>query len=144
VSSGIVNHYPTKQSVLVLILGMLVSITYVTACRGPGPNITLIPAIPNETEPMLTAEPITARFLLWNKDTKTFDISKRTTIPAGMTVHFVPIDDIIGSLEKSPERRIGKQGSSDFDKRYIFVGAFIASLFVLYLLVRGIRKRKGS
>jgi len=79
-------------------MGTLLAVVFVTACHAPGPEIVLIPALPIETEPMLTAEPITARFLVYNPDSKAFDISKKVTVPAGMTLHFVPIAEILEDL----------------------------------------------
>lgn len=71
------------------------SVCAIASCHAPGPAIILVPALPDDTEPMLTAEPLHVRVLIWNHETKAFDISQRVWVPAGMTLHFIPIDELI-------------------------------------------------
>jgi hypothetical protein len=88
-----------RPSLRTLITLMLLVVLCVSGCHAPGPEVILIPALPLETEPMLTAEPITLKVLVWNSSNQAFDISKKVTVPAGMTLHFVPIDEIIADLK---------------------------------------------
>ena len=79
----------------VLAVVLFVASCVIVSCHAPGPEIILVPALPDETVPMLTAEPITVRVLIWNEDSEAFDISQRVTVPAGMTLHFVPLDKLL-------------------------------------------------
>jgi hypothetical protein len=80
-------------------LGVL-SVIASSGCYAPGPEVVLVAALPGQEVPMLTADPIRARVLLFNPETGGFDISRHVTIPAGMTVQYVDIEQILDELQK--------------------------------------------